>query len=108
MKRRVFVFNKGKLNHQADAADGSEVGRIVDENEQGTIMVFPDEDQPNPAAWERAVRCVEDNRVFRSITECAAFYGLTHKQVWGAIKYKTPRKGLHFEDLNAKKDGGDS
>ena len=98
MKRKVFIFNKGKLNHQADAVDGNDVGRIVDENEYSTILVLPDESKPSPKNWERAVRCKEDGNVFASISECAAFYGLSHKQVWGAIKCGTPRKGLHFED----------
>lgn len=104
MEHRVFIFSKGKLKKQEYAADGATVGRIVDENDQSTIVVFPDEDKPNPDAWGRSVRCVEDGNEFRSISECAAFYGLSHKQVWGAIKYKTPRNGLHFEDMNAKEN----
>ena len=102
MKRRVFIFNKGKLNHQQDAADGNDVGRIVDDNESSTILVLPDESKPNTKGWERAVRCVEDGKVFNSITECAAFYGLSHKQVWGAIKWGTERNGLHFEDYKGE------
>ncbi len=46
----------------------------------------------------KKVRCVEDNKVFKSIKEAADYYDCHTKEIRNAIKNLTECKGKHFHE----------
>lgn len=96
--KKVFVFGEDVLIDRYETDDIDELISIIEKHETRTIFVVPADKRLGLLTWERPVLCVETGEVFRNIQRCASHFGLTHKQVWGAIRFGTPRKGYHFKD----------